>query len=345
MARSVDDCHTRFAPDYAQEMGSLRGSERYGGIGASILEPQLIDPPPPGPVVVYLIENGPAMRAGLRTGDAVLAVDGTPAAGLASSRLAERVRGTPGTSVRLWIERPGEPAPLEIVVVRETVQVALVEARALGQPGGATVGYVRLRSFAGPSVAEVRGALERLRDEGAALWVLDLRDNPGGDLVTFRRIASSLIREGTLAVTTDRNGTVARLPADGRAFVPFVQPLAVLVDGRSASAAELLAADLQEYGAARLFGTTTAGCFGTAQAFPLPDGSALWLTVSTLKSGLAERDMHKVGIIPDEEVQRSRSDLAAGRDPQLARAVGWLLCPLCAPEAPAAPDGSPGAPP
>jgi C-terminal peptidase prc len=259
MARSVDDCHTRFAPDYAQETGALGRSEPYGGVGATILEPQSIDPAPPGPVIVGLVENGPAMRAGLRIGDAVLAVDGMPASGVASSRLAERVRGTPGTSVRLRVERPGEATPLELAVDRELVQFPLVEARTLGQPDGTTVGYVRLRSFVGPSVAEVRGALERLHAAGAGQWVLDLRDNPGGDLGTFRRIASSLIPQGTLAVTTDRGGKVAHLPADGRAFVPFVQPLAVLVDGHSASAAELLAADLQDYGLARLFGTATAG--------------------------------------------------------------------------------------
>jgi carboxyl-terminal processing protease len=336
MARSVDDCHTRFAPDYAQETGVLGRSEQYGGIGATIIEAQSIDPAAPGPVIVWLVENGPAMRAGLRIGDAVIAVDGMPASGVASSRLAERVRGTPGTNVRLRVERPGEAAPLEFAVGRELVQLPLVEARTLGQPDGITVGYVRVRSFVGPSVAEVRGALERLRAAGAGQWVLDLRDNSGGDLDTFRRIASNLIPQGTLAVTTDRSGKAARLPVDGRAFVPFVQPLAVLVDGHSASAAELLAADLQDYGLARLFGTATAGCFGTSQPFPLPDGSALWLTVSTLKSGLAERDVHKVGVVPDEVVARSRSDLVAGQDPQLARAVAWLRCPTCAPDVEAA---------
>ena len=98
----------------------------------------------------------------------------------------------------------------------------------------------------------------------------------------------------------------------------------MLVDRQSASAAELLAADLQEYGAARLFGSTTAGCFGTSRLFRLPDGSGLWLTVSALQSGLARRDVHRVGLDPDEAVGRTRSELASGVDGPLARALAWV---------------------
>jgi carboxyl-terminal processing protease len=98
----------------------------------------------------------------------------------------------------------------------------------------------------------------------------------------------------------------------------------VLVDRQSASASELLAADLQEYGAARIFGGTTAGCFGTSRLFRLPDGSALWLTVTALQSGLARRDIQRVGLNPDEAVGRTRSELATGVDGPLARALSWV---------------------
>jgi carboxyl-terminal processing protease len=166
--------------------------------------------------------------------------------------------------------------------------------------------------------------LEELHAAGATRWVLDLRGNRGGNLSTFTHLGSLFLEEGALAVLVDRNGAESTISANGEAYRPYLRPLAVLVDRQSASAAELLAADLQEYGTARLFGSTTAGCFGTSRLFRLPDGSGLWLTVSALQSGLARRDVHRVGLDPDEAVGRTRSELASGVDGPLARALAWV---------------------
>ena len=186
------------------------------------------------------------------------------------------------------------------------------------------VGYVALREFSRSAEAALPAKLEELHAAGATHWVLDLRGNRGGNLQTFTRLGSLFLEAGTLAVTVDRNGAESAISADGTAYRPYLRPLAVLVDRQSASAAELLAADLQEYGAARLFGSTTAGCFGTSRLFRLPDGSGLWLTVSALQSGLDRRDVHRVGLDPDEAVNRTRSELASGVDGPLARALAWV---------------------
>jgi carboxyl-terminal processing protease len=339
MARSLGDCHTSLAASHEREVRSLDGAERYGGVGASVADPATFEPRPPGPLVVQVTEGGPADQAGIRAGDAVLAVDGTDAAGLPPARLVELVRGEAGTPVRLRLDRPGAPAPVEVTVERTLLEPRPVEGRLLSVPGpapggaqvagapgapGAQVGYVALREFSRAAEAALPAKLEELHAAGATHWVLDLRGNRGGNLQTFTRLGSLFLEEGTLAVTIDRNGAESTISADGTAYRPYLRPLAVLVDRQSASAAELLAADLQEYGAARLFGSTTAGCFGTSRLFRLPDGSGLWLTVSALQSGLARRDVHRVGLDPDEAVGRTRSELSSGVDGPLARALAWV---------------------
>jgi carboxyl-terminal processing protease len=281
-------------------------------------------------VIVHLVEGGPALRAGLRPGDALLAVDGVAAATLASHELVDLVRGAPGSPVSLRLDRPGAPESVEVVIEREVVEVPLLEWRLLPRtaPGAADIGYVQLRGFARSVEPALPGVLGHLHAQGAGAWVLDLRDNGGGDVGTFARAAGLFIPEGPLGVTVDRQGLEAVIAAEPQgapaAHEAFAQPLAVLVNGRTASAAELLAADLQEYGVGRVFGTTTAGCFGNSQLFRLPDGTALWLTVRALQSGRARRDVHQLGVTPDEAILQSRADLASGRDPQLARALAWL---------------------
>ena len=339
MARSLDDCHTRFAPSYDKELASYDGGERYGGIGASALDANRFDPRPPGPVIIGLVEGGPAEAAGIRLGDALVGVDDTDVRGWTNSRVVELVRGAPGSIVRLRLDRPGEPEPVVIDVERAEIQSTLLEARLMDEsPSGedspldaagmlGPIGYVQLKSFVRSVEPELPRIFDDLYAQGARAWVLDLRNNGGGSVPTFAAVASLFIKDGTLGVTTDRNGsesliTTLRLgPASHR---EFAQPLAVLVNSLSASASELLAADLQEYGAGRVFGETTAGCFGNSQLFRLPDGSAMWITVRALQSGLERRDVHKLGVTPDEVVRRSREDLASGRDPQLEAAVAWL---------------------
>jgi len=327
MTRSLDDCHTRFAPSYDKELASYDGGERYGGIGASALDPNRFSPRPPGPVIIGLVDGGPAATSGIRLGDAVIGVDDVDVTGWPNNRVVELVRGAPGSVVRLRIDRPGASEPLVIEVERAEIQTTLLESRLVEADALGAVGYVQLKSFVRSVEPELPRVIDELHDQGARGWVLDLRNNGGGSVPTFAAVASLFIKEGTLGVTTDRNGAetfISTVKAGQPTQKEFTQPLAVLVNSLSASASELLAADLQEYGMARVFGETTAGCFGNSQLFRLPDGSAMWITVRALQSGLARRDVHKLGVTPDEVVQRSRDDLAAGRDPQLEAALQWL---------------------
>lgn len=326
MARSLDDCHTRFAQSYEKEISSILGGERYGGIGATAIDAPRIDPAAPGPVIVDLFDGGPASSAGVRVGDAVIAVDGVDTKGLTSKQVVDLIRGTSGTSVRLLLDRPGVSQPVEVTAVRSEIEVPLVKSQVIQPRDQALppIGYVQFRSFSQSVESTLPTLLEELYAQGARAWVLDLRQNGGGSLPTFTEIASLFVEEGTLGVTVDRSGVESRIIATGGVFKPFATPLAVLVGGNSASASELLTADLQEYGAARVFGETTAGCFGTSQLFRLPDGSGMWVTTRALQSGIERRDVHKRGVTPDVIIPLSRADLAKGSDPQLDAAVAWL---------------------
>ncbi|HEV2126719.1 MAG TPA: S41 family peptidase [Chloroflexota bacterium] len=183
---------------------------------------------------------------------------------------------------------------------------------------------MQFRSFTPTVEAKIPALIDDLHAQGARAWILDLRQNGGGNLRVFATIASLFVQEGTLGVTVDRSGAESQIVTKSDHYRPYASPLAVLVGSSSASAAELLTADLQEYGVARVFGETTAGCFSTSQLFRLSDGTGMWVTTRALQSGLERRDVHKRGVSPDVSVPVSRTDLANGADPPLDTALRWL---------------------
>ena len=327
MAASLADCHTSFTPDHARDAAALSRVEPYGGIGAVIREARRFEPTPPGPVVVQVFEGSPAAGAGLRDGDAVIAVDDVAASAI-TGPLTERVRGAPGTIVHLRIDRPGVTAPFDLAIARGTVTVPLVAFRRIDVVGVGPVGLVRFRSFAQPAVGPLLEAISVLREQAVHGWILDLRENGGGDLGVFERVASQFL-SGPLAVTVERDGAPRTMvsQANGASDLPEPVdrlPVAVLVNGETASAAELLAGDLGDYGIGRLFGERTAGCFGTSRLFRLPDGSGMWITVSALQTGVARRDVHRSGFAPAVPIALRRDDLAAGRDGAVEASLRWL---------------------
>ena len=334
MTSSLDDCHTSFTPDHARDASALSKVEPYGGIGAVIREARRFEPLPPGPVVVQVFDGSPAAEAGLRAGDAVIAVDDVSATAV-TGPLTERVRGAPGSTVRLQVDRPGVAAPLELAIERGAVTVPLVGFRRVEVVGVGPIGFVRFRSFAQPAVAPFIEAVTTLRGAPVRGWVIDLRENGGGDLGVFERVASQFL-SGPLAVTVERDGAPRTMmmrvagESDDPTSIDHL-PVAVLVNGETASAAELFAGDLGDYGVGRLFGERTAGCFGTSRLFRLPDGSGVWITVSALQTGVARRDVHRTGLVPSVAVALRREDLASGRDAGLEAALTWLQDRLSVP--------------
>lgn len=206
-------------------------------------------------------------------------------------------------------------------------------------PGG--IGYLRLTSFPtayatlpdGKTLGEdLDAALATLSAQGAKGWLLDLRGNAGGSSDSIATLTGRFIPAGLVAVFVDGKGQHLELPVDGHYF-PHQQPLAVLIDSRSSSAAELSASAFKEYGAARLFGQPTAGSVNGAEEFPLPGGAALEYTILQALSGKDLKPLDRVGVQPDQFVAIGAD---AGKDAQADAAEAWLESSAASTAAPAA---------
>lgn len=327
---ALGDEHTHFlGPEDLEEMNTDREGE-FGGVGivVSLREGRL--------TVVAPMEGSPGMRAGLLPGDWLTAIDGASTSRLTMQECVERMRGKVDTPVELTVRR-GERT-LTFTLLRATVKIKHFTRRLL-RPG---VGYVRVTSFMSDDLSEgIESAIQELQAEGAKSLVIDLRNNPGGLLPQAQRISDLFVKRGKIVSTRSRLGEEQALEADPER-AKYVLPLAILINGGSASASEILAGTLREHGLATLIGTKTFGKGSVQRVLPLePFPCALALTVATyhLPSG---KTPHKVGIEPDIEVKLTeeqalgllgRTNYAwdeklAREDPQLRRAVEELEAKL-----------------
>jgi carboxyl-terminal processing protease len=281
--------------------------------------------------VVLLAEDGharvdrvfagsPAQRAGVLAGDEVTAIDGVSLSGLAPSAVADRLHGDVGTAVRLSILRGGTALASPVAIVRAEIHVPDVDGRLL--PGG--VGYIRLGSYGEEAAKDLGDLVRGLASQGARAYVLDLRDDGGGYRHIAIAVTSKFVARGPIVTVQDRRGRRTTLVADGSAISPPVA-LVVLVNGNTASAAEITAAAIQDVGAGTLVGERTFGKGLVQQIFPLPDGAAMKITTERYVTA-SGRDIDRKGIAPDVAVDEPAGSLAGepGRDPQLDRALAIL---------------------
>jgi carboxyl-terminal processing protease len=283
-----DTGHTRFlTPDeVADQHTSLSGS--IVGIGA------LMNTADGAPIIQSVIPGGPADRAGLRSGDRVLTVDGKSVDGLDIDEVVKLIRGDAGTTVKLSILHDGETAPVDFSIVREKVTVPAVSWAMIP---GTTLADLRLEEFSAGSAKEVEDAIVAAKRAGASGLVLDLRGNPGGYVGEAVDIASQFLKDGIVYQQRDKTGKVDKQPvkAGGEATD---MPLKVLVDLGTASSAEIVAGAIQDAHRGELIGAKTFGTGTVLNEFSLKDGSALlvgtveWLT----RDG---RQIWKQGIQPD----------------------------------------------
>jgi carboxyl-terminal processing protease len=258
------------ADEFRATRGSIQGM--FDGIGASV------DTRGGWPVVIAPIEGSPAWDAGLESGDVITKVDGHSTFGLTPDELGAKLRGAPFTMVTITIAR-GEEKERDLRLRRQRVMVKNVPYAFLAAPG---VGYVRLAHFSTHAGADVAAACDTLRTQGAHALVLDLRGNPGGTFDEAVAIAAQFLPGGVTVVTTKGRapGSDQRYTAT-RARPELSWPLAVLVDGGSASASEIVAGALQDHDRAVLVGDTTFGKGVSQQIYPLRGSyGALQLTVS-----------------------------------------------------------------
>jgi len=321
MVGTLDDRYAEFydAAEYQTLNAQLGGT--IVGIGVVLEDTET------GLVVQSVLPDSPAREVDLRPRDSIVTVDGEDVRDLPSDLVVDRVRGDEGTEVTLGVERDGA-APFEVTVTRREIRVPNVQtARLEGD-----VGYVQLRQFTDVAGDEVRDAVRELVDGGARALVLDLRGNPGGYLPEAVEVAGAFVgdREVVSVGAEPETAREYRTPDDP---VAPDAPLAVLVDGGSASASEIVAAALQELDRAQIVGETTFGK-GTVQTIaPLP-GASGGIKLTTARYYTPDGDsIDGVGVTPDQEVE-APEDVAIGPEapdePQLAAARRLLTDQLAA---------------
>ncbi|HEY7268215.1 MAG TPA: S41 family peptidase [Dehalococcoidia bacterium] len=311
MARSLRDNHTAFiGPQYWNTVQTGRAVQLgfYSVRGSS------------GLMVFDVVPDMPAARAGLRPGDVILAVNGQSLSN--SARVSSAREGVPLT---YRVLRGGSET--ELTLTPETMKQPAVRSRLL--PDG--VAYLRVYSFFASSqpdavrdyMRDLDNQLESLQRQSPRGWVVDMRNNPGGNEYLAAYLAARLGLTGPLVENRGRDSVVSQVQANAKS-INDGRPVAVLINESSASAAEMVAAALQDARIARVYGIRSPGLVDTSRYYSV-GGGALQVTVARAFVGPYKRRLDKVGVTPDETVQLDRIALVRGADPQIDRAVAYVL--------------------
>lgn len=298
----------------AVERDQQRGS--FGGIGATLIVNA------EGRIVLTPLRDAPAEKAGLKTGDLLLAVDGVPVP--LNPKLDEillRVRGDVGSVVVITIGRGADRHDLRIV--RAVIDIPSTTWRIVTGTSGARAGVIAIGTFTARTPDEVRRAIAELRHDGATAFLLDLRDNGGGLLNASINVASQFIADGVILIEQRRGAGQTSFTSLGGGMAT-AEPLVVLVNANTASASEIVAGAIQDRGRGRLVGVRTYGKGSAQYIYDLSDGSSVHVTFAKWLTP-AGRSIDGVGLDPDVEVRRADGEAQRGEDGQLAAALKILF--------------------
>lgn len=324
MLEALNDPYTRFLdPKEAKDMRE-QNEGNFVGIGAHLDTDKKTHQ-------VYVkepLEDSPAKEKGLRAGDIILKVDGKPIAGMDIEDVVSKIRGKQDTIVRLTIHRPKVQKLLEFRIVRRVVQYQMVpEPQMVDEVH--KIGYVKLRGFNEKSDDQFNAALTTLEKQGMKALILDLRDNPGGLLTAAVDIGSRFVDSGPIVIIQERGNRRSTLDVENEKHNHKKYPLVVLVNGRSASASEIVSGAIHDNHVGTLIGTTTFGKGKVQTIIPLVDGSSVSITTAKYLTP-AGTDINKVGIKPDIVVEvpdtlETDSDTDSTKnDKQLLKAEDFL---------------------
>lgn len=285
-------------------------------------------------VIVAPIDGSPAQRAGLHPGEIILKVDGREVSGLPLEQVVGQVLGPVGTQVTLTVQNPKTGQTRDVTVQRAHIQVHNVTWHMLP---GTSLAHLRLAGFSQGVTQDLQRALQEIQAAGGTGLILDLRNDPGGLLGEAVGVASQFLSEGNVLLERDATGKVNPVPVEPGGTAPDI-PVVVLINGGTASAAEIVSGALQDAHRAELIGERTFGTGTVLNQFPLSDGSALLLATEEWLTPAGESIWHR-GITPDVQVSLpmnatllvpeaeqdlTRNQLAASEDNQLLRAVELL---------------------
>ena len=292
MLRSLDPHSSFMPPEMFGEM-QVETEGRFGGLGIEItIRDDVL-------TVVAPIEETPAFRAGILAGDQIVLVEGESTKDMTLIEAVKKLRGPEGTEVTIGVMRPGFTEPRDFTIVRAVIKIKSVRWTRLPQD----VGYVKVRSFQKTTVTEVKEAIRELETQGMASLVLDLRNNPGGLLDQAISVSELFLDDGKLIVYTKGRLTNQDMKGFSKGGgIWSGRPLAILINGGSASASEIVAGALKDWDRATLIGTQSFGKGSVQTIIPLSDGSGLRLTTAKYYTP-NNAEIHGEGITPDIVVE------------------------------------------
>jgi carboxyl-terminal processing protease len=316
MVASLGDPHSVFLEPAASEEFAQELSGKFEGIGAEIgiKKGDL--------VVIAPLPGSPAEKAGLQPSDRIIGIDEVDTTGMSIDDAVSRIRGDKGTKVKLHVLRGAEAEPRVFEIVRDTIAVQSVKVSYAASPKGGKIAVIKVSHFNGDTYDRFLDGVTQAVARGVDGVVLDLRNNPGGYLDASVLMLGEWV-PGEVAVSERySDGTTEEHRANGRGRLKDT-PTVVLVNGGSASASEIVAGALKDYGKAALIGTQTFGKGSVQDLVELDDGSSVKLTIAewlTPKGANINVD----GIAPDHVVERTEEDYEDDRDPQLDAAYAWF---------------------
>ena len=283
----------------------------FEGIGAYLSQ----DPDTMVVTVTRPIPDSPAEKAGILAGDIIVEVDEENVEGDDLNITVAKIRGKAGSKVKIGVKREGRDGIIRFDIVRASVESMTVDSKMLDN----SIGYIQISEFDDITYNQFLKAFNELKREEMTGLIIDLRDNPGGSVKTCVEIADELLPEGLIVYTEEKDGTRDEYTSSGENY--YDGPLVVLVNGNSASAAEILTGAIKDYGTGTILSTTTFGKGIVQRILPLGDGTGVKVTIASYFTPNGT-DLHGVGIEPDEELELDvDAYLEDKTDNQLDRAV------------------------
>jgi len=264
--------------------------------------------------LVQIYDDSPAMKAGLKDNDILYKVNGEEVTGVELTEVVSHIKGEKGTTVEMTVLRGADNEEVTVTATRDTVEAQTVKYRMMdGQ-----IGYVSVSEFDSVTYDQYQKALKDLEGQGMKGLVVDLRNNPGGNLNTVCDMLDLMLPKGLIVYTEDKDGNRQEGSSDDEN--QFTLPLAVLVNGNSASASEIYAGAIQDYGIGDIVGTQTYGKGVVQQIFDLKDDTCVKLTIAKYFTPKG-RSINGKGITPDVEVEYEADENNPEADNQLDKAV------------------------
>ncbi len=296
MLTSLDPFSTFFTPEHYKEfMSETEG--HFGGVGIEISMEK------GRPIVVAPIDGTPAFKAGLKPGDVIIAINDEDTFNMTIIDVVKKIRGKPGTKVKLTILRKGEDKPLKVEIERAIIKIESVKYTKYQD-----VGYIKLSQFQHGTSLDLKRAIKELKQQGVKGFILDLRNDPGGLLSEAVKVSDVFLPRGKLIVyTKGRRGEIERYTAKTEPYISDDVPVVILINKGSASASEIVTGALQDHGRAIVVGEKSFGKASVQNIIPLEDGSAIKLTIAYYYTP-SGRLINKKGIKPDIEVAMSEDE-------------------------------------